>query len=137
MKRLLLVFAFMLSASFGLLAQNRDKKVTDIVLKSVIGYDGQPITSGYVYGLDISKGLPLKVTDDGGYRSEVGMDFTLPGYESFYYKLLVSDKTQKSAYLLGSTADFRRLSLLFVQDKPPPLRFTKVREEKLRPFQEG
>lgn len=33
--------------------------------------------------------------------------------------LLVSDKTQKSAYLLGSTADFRRLSLLFVQDKPP------------------
>lgn len=33
--------------------------------------------------------------------------------------ILVSDKTQKSAYLLGSTADFRRLSLLFVQDKPP------------------
>lgn len=33
--------------------------------------------------------------------------------------LLVSDKTQKSAYLLGSTTDFRRLSLLFVQDKPP------------------
>ena len=36
-----------------------------------------------------------------------------------YQILLVSDKTQKSAYLLGSTADFRRLSLLFVQDKPP------------------
>lgn len=85
MKRLLLVFAFMLSTSFVLLAQNSERKVTDIVLKSVIGYDGQPITSGYVYGLDISKGLPLKVTDDGGYRSEVGMDFTLPGYESFYY----------------------------------------------------
>ena len=34
------------------------------------------------------------------------------------YNLLVSDKTQKSAYLLGSTADFRRLSL-FVQDKSP------------------
>lgn len=81
MKRLLLVFAFMLSTSFVLLAQNSERKVTDIVLKSVIGYDGQPITSGYVYGLDISKGLPLKVTDDGGYRSEVGMDFTLPGYD--------------------------------------------------------
>lgn len=85
MKRLLLVFAFMLSTSFVLLAQNSERKVTDIVLKSVIGYDGQPIMSGYVYGLDISKGLPLKITDDGGYRSEVGMDFTLPGYESFYY----------------------------------------------------
>ena len=35
------------------------------------------------------------------------------------YNLLVSDKTQKSAYLLGSTANFRRLSLLFVQDKSP------------------
>ena len=34
-------------------------------------------------------------------------------------KLLVSDKTQKNAYLLGSTADIRWLSLLFVQDKPP------------------
>ena len=43
----------------------------------------------------------------------------------FYIILLVSDKTQKSAYLLGSTADFRRLSLLFVQDKFP-LRFTTV-----------
>ena len=64
--------------------------------------------------------------------SEVAMEST-----SVYWILLVSDKTQKSAYLLGSTADFRRLSLLFVQDKPPPLRFTKVREEKLRPFQEG
>ena len=65
MKRLLLVFAFMFSTSFVLLAQNSERKVTDIVLKSVIGYDGQPITSGYVYGLDISKGLPLKITDDG------------------------------------------------------------------------
>ena len=36
----------------------------------------------------------------------------------FYIILLVSDKTQKSAYLLGSTADFRRLSLLFVQYTP-------------------
>ena len=36
-----------------------------------------------------------------------------------YFLILVSDKTQKNAYLLGSTADFRRLSLLFVQDKPP------------------
>lgn len=30
-----------------------------------------------------------------------------------YCQILVSDKTQKSAYLLGSTADFKRLSLLF------------------------
>lgn len=40
MKRLLLVFAFMLSTSFVLLAQNSERKVIDIVLKSVIGYDG-------------------------------------------------------------------------------------------------
>lgn len=56
MKRLLLVFAFMLSTSFVLQAQNSERKVTDIVLKSVIGYDGQPITSAMCMALTFLRG---------------------------------------------------------------------------------
>ena len=91
MKRFLLSFLLMLSLPFALLAQSA--KGTDIILNSIIGYDGKPITSGYVYGLDISKGLPLKLVE-GNSSSEVGLDFTLPGYESFWYKWHYGDSSE-------------------------------------------
>ena len=40
--------------------------------------------------------------------------------KTVYKNLLVSDKTQKGTRLLGSTADFKRLSLFMVRDKPLP-----------------